>query len=239
MKLLSVFVAFEASSLISKFSAAGRARNKCRECGDGGRGKSAVSDESEDELVLLSEDEADRNGRAGLDIASIHPHELTQVSTSKSTSRQLVGFDAARVGRDVLLPGIKPKLEVPCNLYEGKKIIVGRDKFGFVEGVLEKLRAFETLLQDYPEWIHNVVLIQLNPFTVTQVHQKDELYALLAVSVADLGVITAVSSRHDGMNTELVFVQERYARSPSVLSEFMGISKYAEDALQGTAKAIH
>ncbi|KAL0959798.1 hypothetical protein HGRIS_011482 [Hohenbuehelia grisea] len=41
------------------------------------------------------------------------------------------------------------------------EIIIGRAKFSFVEGVLEKLRAIETLLQDYPEWIHNVVLIQV------------------------------------------------------------------------------
>ena len=59
--------------------------------------------------------------------------------------------------------------------------------------------------------------------------KKDEFYALL--SVADLAVITPL---RDGMNTtsmEFVIAQERTNKSPSVLSEFMGISKNMEDAL--------
>jgi trehalose 6-phosphate synthase/phosphatase len=63
-------------------------------------------------------------------------------------------------------------------LYEGKKIIVGRDKLDVVKGVVQKvdkcpcsyssylilvlqLRAFEKLLHDYPEWQGKVVLIQV------------------------------------------------------------------------------
>ena len=60
-----------------------------------------------------------------------------------------------------LRPGIQPKLEALRALYEGKKIIVGRDKLDVVKGVVQKLRAFEKLLQDYPEWIGKVVLIQV------------------------------------------------------------------------------
>jgi trehalose 6-phosphate synthase/phosphatase len=63
-----------------------------------------------------------------------------------------------------------------------------------------------------------------------QTLKKDEFYALL--SVADLAVITPL---RDGMNTtsmEFVIAQEKTKRSPSVLSEFMGISKHMEDALQ-------
>ena len=62
-----------------------------------------------------------------------------------------------------------------------------------------------------------------------QTLKKDEFYALL--SVADLAVITPL---RDGMNTtsmEFVIAQEGTNKSPSVLSEFMGISKNMEDAL--------
>ncbi|KAJ8516825.1 hypothetical protein ONZ45_g5903 [Pleurotus djamor] len=173
-----------------------------------------------------------------------------------------VGIDAMRVSRDVLRPGIQPKLAALRNLYEGKKIIVGRDKLDVVKGVLQKLRAFEKLLQDFPEWIGNVVLIQVTSPALTdspklerqvselvahingeygsldfipvhhyhQTLKKDEFYALL--SVADLGVITPL---RDGMNTtsmEFVIAQEKTKKSPSILSEFMGISKNMEDALQ-------
>ncbi|KAF8727565.1 hypothetical protein AX14_007273 [Amanita brunnescens Koide BX004] len=172
-----------------------------------------------------------------------------------------VGIDADRVSKDILRPGITPKLEALRTLYEGKKIIVGRDKLDVVKGILQKLRAFEKLLQDYPEWIGNVVMVQvtspalndspklermvselvahingeygsLDFIPVHHYHQtlkKDEFYALL--SVADLAVITPL---RDGMNTtsmEFVIAQNRTNKSPSVLSEFMGISKNMEDAL--------
>lgn len=38
-------------------------------------------------------------------------------------------------------PGIQPKLEALTNLYEGKKIIVGRDKLDVVKGVVQKVRG--------------------------------------------------------------------------------------------------
>lgn len=41
-------------------------------------------------------------------------------------------------------PGIQPKLEALMNLYEGKKIIVGRDKLDVVKGVVQKVRFVST-----------------------------------------------------------------------------------------------
>ena len=63
-----------------------------------------------------------------------------------------VGIDAVRVEKDTHRPGIGPKMETLRALYKGKKIIVGRDKLDVVKGVLQKLKAFEKLLQDYPQW---------------------------------------------------------------------------------------
>lgn len=50
-----------------------------------------------------------------------------------------VGIDSARVSRDILRPGIQPKLDALHALYEGKKIIVGRDKLDIVKGVVQKV----------------------------------------------------------------------------------------------------
>ncbi|KAJ7136631.1 trehalose-6-phosphate phosphatase [Mycena epipterygia] len=172
-----------------------------------------------------------------------------------------VGVDAERVGRDLLRPGIKPKLESLLALYEGKKIIVGRDKLDVVKGVLQKLHAFQKLLQTYPDWVGNVVLIQVTSPALTDSpkleRQISELVANIngefgsldfvpvhhyhqtlkkdefyaLLSVADLAVITPL---RDGMNTtsmEFVIAQGRSKQSPVVLSEFMGISKNMEKAL--------
>ncbi|RDX51729.1 trehalose 6-phosphate phosphatase [Lentinus brumalis] len=173
-----------------------------------------------------------------------------------------VGVDADRVAKDTLRPGIQPKLEALRALYEGKKIIVGRDKLDVVKGVVQKLRAFEKLLQDYPQWIGNVVLIQvtspalsdspklerqvseivahingeygsLDFIPVHHYHQTIKKDEFYALlSVADLGVITPL---RDGMNTtsmEFVIAQERTKKSPLILSEFMGISSNMSQALQ-------
>ncbi|KAI0641353.1 trehalose 6-phosphate phosphatase [Trametes meyenii] len=173
-----------------------------------------------------------------------------------------VGVDADRVAKDTLRPGIQPKLDALRALYEGKKIIVGRDKLDVVKGVVQKLRAFEKLLQDYPQWIGNVVLIQVTSPALTDSpkleRQVSELVAHIngeygsldfipvhhyhqtikkdefyaLLSVADLGVITPL---RDGMNTtsmEFVIAQERSKKSPLILSEFMGISSNMADALQ-------
>ncbi|KAJ7255827.1 trehalose 6-phosphate phosphatase [Mycena haematopus] len=172
-----------------------------------------------------------------------------------------VGVDAERVARDILRPGITPKLDALRTLYEGKKIIVGRDKLDVVKGVLQKLQAFQKLLQTYPAWIGNVVLIQVTSPSLTDSpkleRQISELVAgvngefgsldfvpvhhyhqtlkkdefYALLSVADLAVITPL---RDGMNTtsmEFVIAQERTNQSPVVLSEFMGISKHMEQAL--------
>ncbi|KAG9103279.1 threalose-6-phosphate phosphatase [Ceratobasidium sp. 370] len=177
-------------------------------------------------------------------------------------SHSPVGIDAFRVERDSQRPGIQPKLQSLRALYQGKKIIVGRDKLDAVKGVVQKLRAFEKLLQDYPEWIGNVVLIQVTSPALTDSpkleRQVSELVAHIngeygsldfipvhhyhqtikkdefyaLLSVADLALITPL---RDGMNTtsmEFVICQQRTGKSPIVLSEFMGISHHMSDALQ-------
>ncbi|KIJ59944.1 glycosyltransferase family 20 protein [Hydnomerulius pinastri MD-312] len=179
-----------------------------------------------------------------------------------SVSHCPVGIDAVRVARDVLRPGVRPGLEALGALYADKKIVVGRDKLDVVKGVLQKLRAFEKLLHDYPEWRGQVVLIQVTSPALSDSpkleRQVSELVAHIngeygsldfipvhhyhqtlkkdefyaLLSVADLGVITPL---RDGMNTtsmEFVIAQERTKKSPLVLSEFMGISQHMGEALQ-------
>ncbi|CEI89466.1 hypothetical protein RMCBS344292_03821 [Rhizopus microsporus] len=64
--------------------------------------------------------------------------------------------DAVRRSADVV-----PKIQAIAEMYSDKKILVGRDKLDLVQGVLQKLAAFEKFLSDYPEWQNKVVLIQV------------------------------------------------------------------------------
>ncbi|RDB27027.1 Alpha,alpha-trehalose-phosphate synthase [UDP-forming] A [Hypsizygus marmoreus] len=90
-----------------------------------------------------------------------------------------VGVDADRVSRDITRPGIQPKLEALRTLYEGKKIIVGRDKLDVVKG----LRAFEKLLQDYREWIGNVVMIQVTSPALTDSPKLERVVSELVAHI--------------------------------------------------------
>lgn len=72
-----------------------------------------------------------------------------------------VGIDAERVEADTRRAGIAPRLQALRGLYVGKKIIVARDKLDVVKGIVQKLRAFEKLLAEYPEWRGKVVMIQV------------------------------------------------------------------------------
>jgi hypothetical protein len=99
--------------------------------------------------------------------------------------------------------------------------------------IISELCAIDAVYQstDYPPYLFSVCSLSLcfGPRNSHQTLKKDEYYALL--SVADLAVITPL---RDGMNTtsmEFVIAQESTNKSPSVLSEFMGISKNMEDSL--------
>ncbi|KIM27999.1 glycosyltransferase family 20 protein [Serendipita vermifera MAFF 305830] len=173
-----------------------------------------------------------------------------------------VGVDADRIAQDVLRPGIAPKLATLRALYEGKKIIIARDKLDVVKGIVQKLKAFEKLLKDFPAWRGKVVMIQVTSPSLTDApkleRQVSELVSNIngeygsldfipvhhyhqtikkddfyaLLSVADLALITPL---RDGMNTtsmEYVICQQRTNKAPLILSEFMGISHTMADALQ-------
>ncbi|KAK5114507.1 hypothetical protein LTR62_002442 [Meristemomyces frigidus] len=52
--------------------------------------------------------------------------------------------------------------------YEGKTLIVGRDRLDSVRGVAQKLQAYELFLERHPEWHGKVVLIQVTSPTSIQ-----------------------------------------------------------------------
>jgi trehalose 6-phosphate synthase/phosphatase len=86
-----------------------------------------------------------------------------------------IGIDAAAVeklafGQDT----VNEKVAELRKLYEGKKIIVGRDRLDSVRGVAQKLMAFDRFLELYPEWRDRVVLIQVtSPTRIEDEHEEE------------------------------------------------------------------
>lgn len=133
--------------------------------------------------------------------------------------------------------------------YEGKKVIVGRDKLDWIKGVRQKLLAFEVFLNEHPEWVGEVVLIQVALATTEEneeigeatdvvarinnkystltyqpvvfLHVQDITFSqyIALLTVADAFL---ASSLREGMNLtshEYVVCQEARYR-PLILSEF-------------------
>lgn len=108
-----------------------------------------------------------------------------------------VGVDAERIAQDVVRLGVKPKFDALRALYEGKKIIVARDKLDVVKGVVQKLRAFERLLQDYPEWIGKVVLIQVTSPALTDSPKLERQVSELVAHInGEFGALDFVPVHH-------------------------------------------
>ena len=72
-----------------------------------------------------------------------------------------IGIDAAKVEKAAFSDSVTEKYEALKKMYEGKRIIVGRDRLDSVGGVAQKLQAFECFLKRYPDWNEKVVLIQV------------------------------------------------------------------------------
>jgi trehalose 6-phosphate synthase/phosphatase len=108
-----------------------------------------------------------------------------------------VGVDADRIVRDVVRPGVEPKIAALRALYEGKKIIVARDKLDVVKGVVQKLKAFEKLMQDYPEWVGNVVLIQVTSPALTDSPKLERQVSELVAHInGEFGALDFVPVHH-------------------------------------------
>ncbi|KAF1943615.1 hypothetical protein EJ02DRAFT_453091 [Clathrospora elynae] len=88
--------------------------------------------------------------------------------------------------------------------YEGKKVIVARDKLDSIRGVRQKLLAFELFLNKHPEWKDKVVMIQVATST-TEDHE-------LAATVSE--IVTRIDAVHSTLtHNPLVFLRQDIAFS--------------------------
>ncbi|KAI8822643.1 glycosyltransferase family 20-domain-containing protein [Fimicolochytrium jonesii] len=161
-----------------------------------------------------------------------------------------IGIDLAALNEKRRNPEVAEIIASLKERYAGMKVLLGRDKNDYVKGVRQKLLAFERFLQDYPEWVGKVVLLQVALSTteanenecrvsdvvarvnsrygsieyhpVVYLQQDISFSHYLALwTIADACVITSL---RDGMNLtshEFVVCQEEN-HGPLIISEFAG-----------------
>lgn len=162
-----------------------------------------------------------------------------------------IGIDPRSLNAKRSDPDVAEWVNKLTERYEGRKVIVGRDKLDWIRGVRQKLLAFEVFLNEHPEWVGKVVLIQVALATnedneeageandvvsrinsrystltyqpVVFLHVQDITFSqyLALLTVADAFM---ASSLREGMNLtthEYIICQEE-KQSPLILSEFTG-----------------
>ncbi|KAH3683349.1 hypothetical protein WICPIJ_005672 [Wickerhamomyces pijperi] len=196
----------------------------------------------------------------GSELAS--PNQILAYGITINVSSLPIGIDIPRIEYDAFNDEIDQKVAQLRRTYSNnhKKIIVGRDRLDSVRGVLQKLQAFETFLEMYPEWSDRVILIQVSSPSnlhsakveaqitelISTINAKygtlhsmpvhhyqmriDKEEYLALLRVADLGLITSV---RDGMNTTALeyVIAQKYNHSPLILSEFSGTASVLKDAM--------
>lgn len=75
------------------------------------------------------------------------------------------GIDVAHVLARVESKEVASLATEMRQIYADRRIIVGRDKLDNTQGILQKLRAFLMLLENYPEWRGKAVFVQITTKT--------------------------------------------------------------------------
>lgn len=114
-------------------------------------------------------------------------------------------------------------------LYAGKKIIVGRDRLDSVRGVAQKLQAFETFLERYPEWRDKVVLIQVTSPTSVE-EEKEDPENKIASQVSSL--VSTIHGRFGSLSSSPVQYYPQYL-SPH---EYFALLRVADVGLITTVR---
>ncbi len=90
-----------------------------------------------------------------------------------------VGIDVGLIRQMVVKPAVQKKIARIDTLLDGAKGIVSIERLDYVKGSLEKLQAFERLLEEHPELVGGVTLLNI----ITPAAPGMEIYENLRVEV--------------------------------------------------------
>ncbi|PWN26185.1 hypothetical protein BDZ90DRAFT_46818 [Jaminaea rosea] len=163
-----------------------------------------------------------------------------------------IGIDPRNLNAKRADPEVTEWVQRLTERYEGKKVTVGRDKMDWIRGVRQKLLAFEVFLNEHPEWVGRVVLIQVALATnnedndeageannvVSRINSKYSsltyqpvvfLHVQDITTAQYLALLTVAdaflaNSLREGMNltTHEYIICQEAKQSPLILSEFTG-----------------
>ena len=90
-----------------------------------------------------------------------------------------IGIEPKRFIKTLGTDSVRERIAELESEFEGKKVMVGVDRLDYIKGIPQKLRAFEIFLNDHPECVGSVVLIQIAVPTRGDVEEYQNLRALV------------------------------------------------------------
>ncbi|PWN43318.1 Alpha,alpha-trehalose-phosphate synthase [Ceraceosorus guamensis] len=94
-----------------------------------------------------------------------------------------IGIEPAQFIEGLARDAVKTRMRALERRFEGVKIIVGVDRLDYIKGIPQKLHALETFLQEHPEWVGKVVLVQVAVPSRQDVEEYQNLRAIINEAV--------------------------------------------------------
>ena len=125
-----------------------------------------------------------------------------------------LGIDPKQLDLQRADPKVADMIKVIAEKYEGKRLIVAREKLDNIRGVRQKMLAYELFLNKYPESAQDVVLIQ-----VTDANSEQQA---LDATVSD--IVTRINSVHSTLTHQPIV----YLRQDIPHNDFLALLTIAE-----------
>ncbi|KAJ5953620.1 hypothetical protein N7454_000516 [Penicillium verhagenii] len=180
------------------------------------------------------------------------PNQIQYKNRLTCIGKFIVGIDPQKFTDTLQNPEVIDRIKTLEERYKGQAVIVGVDRLDHIKGLTQKLKGFDSFLDDHPELRNKVVLIQvamsrnIRNWKQSSVHWLERsmantgtplLYMHRSVPFNELAALYSIAdaclltSTRDGMNLvsfEYVACQEK-RNGVLILSEFAGAASFMRE----------
>ncbi|KAF3401955.1 Alpha,alpha-trehalose-phosphate synthase [UDP-forming] 2 [Penicillium rolfsii] len=103
------------------------------------------------------------------------PNQIQYKDRLVCAGRYIVGIDPQKFADTLKKPEVQDRIKTIEERYKGMKVIVGVDRLDYIKGLTQKLKGFDSFLDDHPELCNKVVLIQVAVPSREDVKEYQEL----------------------------------------------------------------
>lgn len=90
-----------------------------------------------------------------------------------------IGIDPDKFTEGLKSPKVQNRITSLENKFQGTKLMVSVDRLDYIKGIPQKLHALEVFLQNHPEWVGKVVLVQVAVPSRQDVEEYQNLRAVV------------------------------------------------------------